>query len=192
MLYLCDSDNMDEEKTFPVHIEEKKESKEDTIELNFIKKPFFWQITSVVLLILFVISLFAAFGSPTAFAVKDVGGSAAKERVQNYVETVLAGRAVAVLGEVNEVAGLYEIDLTIQGQTIESYVTKDGVLFFPTSIDLDEFERFGGQLPVISDTEVSNIEPVEEISDTKPVDNTEDSADTEIEDNGDAKEAFEE
>ena len=115
--------------------------KEETYDIGFVKKPIFWQLSSVVLLILLVISLFSVFGSPTGFSVKDVGAAAAKERVENYVKTVLQGRVNATVGDPIEEEGLYRIDILIQGQKVKSYVTKDSKLFFPNVVDFDEFDK---------------------------------------------------
>ncbi|MFH1656462.1 MAG: thioredoxin family protein [Candidatus Nealsonbacteria bacterium] len=52
---------------------------------------------------------------------------------------LLKGQATAILGETSEENGLYKIKFNINGQDIESYLTKDGNLFFPEAIKLNEF-----------------------------------------------------
>lgn len=127
------------------------EKKNDSVDISFIKKPVFWQAISVVLLILFLVSLVTGFGfGPSGAVVKDIGASDVKAKVDNYVETVLQGRIPATIGDAVEEAGLYKINIYIQGQSVESYITKDGRLFFPNVVDLEEFEKLGGVLPTIA------------------------------------------
>lgn len=127
----------------PVKPKEEKASGGD-VGGGFIKRPLFWQLTSVLLLILFFVSLLSGFGGgPSGAAVQDIGSGDVKEKVQDYVDTVLQGRFPATLGDVVEEAGLYKIEVSIEGQTIESYVTKDGRLFFPNVVDLELFEELG-------------------------------------------------
>jgi len=118
---------------------EPKKEEEKEIKLNFLKKAQFWQITSIVFIILFFVSLF--FASPGG----GISQEQAKNRVQSYVDTVIAGRAVATLGDVSESNDLYKIELNLEGQSVDSYITKDGKIFFPSGIDLDRF--FDNPLP---------------------------------------------
>ncbi len=50
---------------------------------------------------------------------------------------ILGGQAEASLTEVLEEKGLYKMKLSIGGQEITSYATRDGKLFFPDVIDLE-------------------------------------------------------
>ncbi len=74
----------------------------------------------------------------------DTGGKVvAKEEVSekalNYInKNLLRGMATASIKEILEENGLYKIDIDIQGQQISTYVTKDGELFFPEGIKLNE------------------------------------------------------
>ncbi len=148
-------------KEFPVHTSQKDEvklnvlkekeavqehpaTKEERVDVGFIKRPFFWQITSVILLVLFIVSLFSAFSGVTGYTVKDLGSENAREQVKEYVDAVLQGRFVADIGPAVEDGGLYKILVQIQGQEITSYVTKDGRLFFPTVVDLEQVKALGG------------------------------------------------
>ncbi len=139
----------DTSKVFPLNVDKEKimeKKEEETVDLGFLKKPFFWQITSVLFIILFIISLFSIFGdnAVTGAAVADIGATEVHAKVKDYVDTILRGQVTATLSDPVEEAGMYQIDVSIQGQTITSYVTKDGKLFFPTVVDLDEFKALGG------------------------------------------------
>ncbi len=157
-----------ESSIVPLKVEKKEEEggKEEVYDLSFLKKPFFWQLTSVILLILLVISLFSAFSSPTGAVVNDIGGDDAKEKVQDYVDAVLQDRFSAALGDAVEEGGLYRIDVYIQGQTIQSYITKDGKLFFPNVIDLDRFKALANAGVVVPTIDKSGAAQFEDLNDT--------------------------
>lgn len=61
-------------------------------------------------------------------------------RVLVYINNVLlAGRATAKLESISEERGLYKIKISVgDGQIIESYATKNGEMFFPQGIVLEE------------------------------------------------------
>lgn len=110
------------------------------------KRIQFWQILSVVVIILLVISVISLFslgnsGATGATVGPTITVEQAKEEARGYIDTILAGRASATFGEVTEEAGLYKIPIDLQGQTFDSYITKDGKIFFPTGVNLKEFEE---------------------------------------------------
>ena len=73
-------------------------------------------------------------GVPGALSLEE-----AAERAINYINSVaLNGQATASLLEVIEESGLYKIRLTIENQTYESYVTKDGKILFPQGTKISE------------------------------------------------------
>ena len=94
-----------------------------------------WQIITIILGILLIISLFTnGFGS--------FYFGSSKEKVANDVINfvngeLLQGQAVALLNSISEEKGLYKLNLNVAGQQIDAYVTKDGSLFFPQGISLD-------------------------------------------------------
>jgi protein-disulfide isomerase len=99
-----------------------------------------WQIVTIVLGLLLVVSLFT-----NGFNSLDLNlASGSKEEIANNVinfvnDELLQGQAVALLNELSEENGLYKLDLDIAGQQVDAYVTKDGSLFFPQGIELEEF-----------------------------------------------------
>jgi len=118
---------------------------ESEIKTNEEKKPIFsriqfWQGLSVLFILLFIISLFVGFRGSDNTSITGatvISKDAAKEKVQDYIDTVLRGRATATIDEIKEENGLYKMKVNLAGQIIDSYATKDGKLFFPNVIDLD-------------------------------------------------------
>ncbi len=133
--------------------------KKDEIKLkiNFLRKIQFWQVLSTMFIILFVISLFIIFSSNGG-----ISEAEAKNKIRAYVDNALAGRVVATIGEVSEKSGLYKVQITIQGQDIDSYITKDGELFFPTGVDLERIN----EMPGLPGNVARNVNDDNEISQT--------------------------
>ena len=86
-----------------------------------------WHITSGVLLALLIVSIFTDgfnFG---------LSKEEASARVVSYVRGLPNIGSVS-LNDVESEKDLYKLSLVVDGQQIESYVTKDGSLLFPTGI----------------------------------------------------------
>ncbi len=102
-------------------------------------KPNVWKITALVMTMLFIVSILT--GGFTAFAVSGAGSltgeQAAKKAVDYLNENLLQGRATAKTLSVKEANGMYSVKLDISGMEYDSYITKDGSLLFPTSVDLN-------------------------------------------------------
>mgnify|MGYP000589582880 CR=1 FL=1 len=106
-----------------------------------------WPIISVALVVLLALSIVTAGFGITAGATglnDDTSGSgqlSSKEvasEVSSYINKMLQGQAsVKVLSVENE-NGLYHMQFSIADRLYDSYVTKDGKLFFPTFINLTE------------------------------------------------------
>ncbi len=63
----------------------------------------------------------------------------AAEKAINFInQNFLSGGITASLIEVSEEMGLYKIKFDIEGQEIESYLTRDGKLLFPEAINITE------------------------------------------------------
>lgn len=62
----------------------------------------------------------------------------ARVKVENFVNTYLmTGGAKVTISNVTESYGLYKMKINIgEGQTVDSYVSKDGKLFFPQALDI--------------------------------------------------------
>ena len=140
----------------------KKHSDEIKV-VNIFKKIQFWQALSVIFIILFIVSLFFITSNANS-----ISKTEAKNKVQAYVDRILAGRAVAEIGNIDEKNGLYSVQLTLQGQNVESYITKDGELFFPAAVELDKITNL--PLPTNDASAEGDNVIVEEVSiDDDPV-----------------------
>lgn len=65
----------------------------------------------------------------------------AGEKAMDFInEDLLRGTATASLIEAVEENGLYKVKFSIEGRELESYITRDGKLFFPEGISLTEVE----------------------------------------------------
>ena len=111
------------------HSHEKKSSINESI-----KKMTFWQKVSVVLVLLLIVSIFT-----NGFRIGSGKGSISKN-VEDYLNTyVLAGQGMtAKVTGISEANGLYKITLNVSGRSFDTYVTKDGKLLFPSTIDLTQ------------------------------------------------------
>jgi thiol-disulfide isomerase/thioredoxin len=68
-------------------------------------------------------------------------GQQVAEKAINYInENILKGNGTASLVNVGEENGYYKIKFSLQGNEMDSYVTKDGKLFFPEVINLDQVQ----------------------------------------------------
>jgi len=102
------------------------------------KKLSTWKIVSTVLAVLLIVSIFTAgFSSLTG-----IGSKLSKKEVSKKVETFLNENLLqgttGSIENVEDIGGLYRLELEIAGKKYDSYVTKDGNLLFPTAIDLTQ------------------------------------------------------
>jgi glutaredoxin len=104
-----------------------------------VKTSTLWQAVAGVLAVVLVVSILTG-----GFAFKKAGAISADEAATNAIDFIntrleLAGANVtATLDGVVEKNGLYAVTLSIEGQQMESYVTKDGQLLFPQAIPMVE------------------------------------------------------
>ena len=118
-----------------------------------LRKVHFWEIASILLLII----LFASFS-------KDIFSPSQEEigkRVTEYINTnILQGQGEAVLESIEERGDLYLLTLSIDGQPFESYATKDGKLIFPQGI---EIETNGEVIPATGGSVVNTCEHIDKV-----------------------------
>ncbi|MEK6922447.1 MAG: hypothetical protein AABX08_01450 [Nanoarchaeota archaeon] len=131
------------------------------VRLDFFKKMQFWQFLSVIFLVLFIVSLFFIGGSG------GITKTEARNKVQSYVDTVLAGRVVANVGEASAEGNLYLVPISIAGQNINSYITKDGRLFFPSGVEIDSILENPPPVLDAGDQAVDEV-PLEGVDNTGP------------------------
>ena len=133
-----------------------------------------WQISTIILGILLVISVFTGGFNGTKSAdgtgqeVTDstnpesaslTGQAVADKAIEFINQNLLQGQATATLESVVESRGLYNLKLNINGQELDSYATKDGQMFFPQAIDLSEPPEAPQQAPPqdIQKTDTPNV-----------------------------------
>ena len=65
----------------------------------------------------------------------------AKEIALNFVNNqMLQGQVLANITDVEEERGVYKLKLVVSGNPFDSYMTKDGKIFFTEGILIDEFD----------------------------------------------------
>ncbi|MBU0460332.1 MAG: thioredoxin domain-containing protein [Nanoarchaeota archaeon] len=104
-----------------------------------------WKAISGILVILLIISIFtqgfnfADGAGVTGAATAELSLSEAEEQALTYVNTnLLQPPFTAELESSEDVGSMYKITLSVAGQEIDSYLTKDGELFFPQGFDTSE------------------------------------------------------
>ena len=111
----------------------------------------FWMILTVILAILLVISiayfgeLFGKISNPTNSLDKQV----VADKVINYVNSnVLTDGSKATLISVEENSGVYAIKISLSGNTVDAYATKDGTMLFPAALEVTN----GSTKPIVNPT----------------------------------------
>jgi len=98
-------------------------------------KTNYWMIATLALIVLLGVSYFT-----NGFDSLSSGGLTKEEaavKTISFVNTnLLQGESVAKLGAVTEEKGLYNVKLSVSGQEFNSFITKDGELFFPQGIEM--------------------------------------------------------
>lgn len=67
----------------------------------------------------------------------------AKTKAETFInESLLPAGVTASIGEVSEANGLYKMPLTLpDGTNVDTYITKDGQLFFPEGMNIEEITQ---------------------------------------------------
>ena len=100
-----------------------------------------WKALTGITLVLLALSIFTqgfnfAETSPTGAVAVTLGE--AEGKALDYVNSqLLQPPFVATIDSSEELDNLYKIVLSVAGQTVDSYVTKDGKFFFPQGFDID-------------------------------------------------------
>jgi len=117
------------------HKEIKKEHKNLKI-----KKERIWKITTGVLGLLLVISIFTnGFNIKGGVGVGGISSQAASVKAVDYINNYLLEPGTsASLIDVKEEGNLYNVQMDIGGREYDSYITKDGSLLFPSAVDLNQ------------------------------------------------------
>lgn len=99
-----------------------------------------WQIASVILGLLLIISIIThgfSRGYDSGAVVK-VTAQEAADRVIAYLD---AKGTTATIISVREIGELYSLELVMEGRSYNSYVTKDGSFLFPSGLELAEVKE---------------------------------------------------
>ena len=125
------------------------------------KKISAWKILTFVFAILLIVSL-ATDGFNLS---KGLSKEAAKQKADDFIQNNLISGGVAIdIDDIKEENGLYILDVAVTSegvtQNVESYITKDGKLFFPQAIEMDTFKAPQIQQPVIAEVSEDD-DPVE-------------------------------
>jgi len=113
-----------------------EESKQGT---GMFKETSTWQALTAIVVILLLLSILT---QGFRFSEKEGVGSAitlteAQTKAVSYVNTkLLQPPFTAEVKSAEETATLYKFKLSVAGQEVDSYMTKDGALFFPQGLDL--------------------------------------------------------
>ena len=105
-----------------------------------VKKATVWKWVSIALGILLITSLYFNFSNKGIGVTGDtVPIDKATDEAVDYINTyLLQPGTTAILNSKSDVGELYKIDIGIDGQQYESYITKDGKMFFTSGIDMTE------------------------------------------------------
>ena len=134
-----------------------------TISKFFDKNKVSSKITPIVLVVALVIIGFISFSPSTKKSVsKEKAATISEEFINSYL---MEPGSKASIVSVTEEYGLYKIKVDITSSIVDSYLSKDGKLFFPQALNIEEVSSEG------SPTESAANAPVAEITNKndKPV-----------------------
>ena len=143
---------MDKEKN--ESLEETKEEKKDNNKKISKKKLVFVIISGIVLIILGLL-VFKLSPKKSVLSIEE-----AKSKAENFINNnLMLPGTKATIKEISEEYGLYKLSIDLGsagvGELIDSYISQDGELFFPQSINIKEYEE-GSDSSLQESTEVSN------------------------------------
>lgn len=97
----------------------------------------FWKIMTLLLIIALAVSVWShGFNFSTE---KTLSITEAQDKTLQYVNTkLLQPPFVAEITKAEDAGSLYKLTLSVAGQTIDSYLTKDGKIFFPQGMEIKE------------------------------------------------------
>jgi len=141
-----------EEKTEKIEVKEevKAESTMSTPPVNpwaddnkeeggMFKEVSTWKALTGIVIILLVFSIFTQGFHFTDVAASSLTAAQAQEKTLNYVNNFLLEPPYqATVESTKEVNGLYQVALSVDGQVVNSYLSKDGKLFFPQGFEVIE------------------------------------------------------
>ena len=99
-----------------------------------------WKVIAGILLILLVASVYTSgFGLTGSATVSELSMGDAEQKALDYVNTnLLQEPFFAEISSSEDAGSLYQVTLLVAGQEVQSYITKDGSLFFPQGFPVNE------------------------------------------------------
>ncbi|MBI2665066.1 cupredoxin domain-containing protein [Candidatus Woesearchaeota archaeon] len=142
--------------------------KEETQETSFFKGVSTWKSITAIVIILLVISVFTQ-GFQFSETATELSISQAEEKALDYVNNnLLRPPFLAEVKKSEDTGNLYKITLGVAGEEVDSYLTKDGKIFFPQGFNTEE--SLSDSLETVDE---NNVEGVEEEEDVEVVEGTE-------------------
>lgn len=105
----------------------------------FKKESPYSKVTSVILVLILVVIAFLSFYPLVKKTVnKKEAISIAEEFINEYL---MQPGSKATVVEISSEYGLYKLEIDIGSSVVDSYLTKDGKLFFPQALDINEIDE---------------------------------------------------
>lgn len=138
--------------------------------MSIIKKLFerdvFMRVTLPILLVL-ALAVIALMSFQRPNNNQDLSEEAAKIKAESFINSYLmqSGTSASIM-EISEEYGLYKLKIDIISDIVESYLSKDGRLFFPQALNIDEIS---GTEPNTGDNAAAPVSTVDIKSDQPTV-----------------------
>src|SRR3989338_2844976 len=106
---------------------------------GFFKDASTWKAITGIVVVLLLLSIFTDGFQFSEGSSPELSVSEAEEKAANYVNSnLLRPPFSAIVSHTEEVDDLYKVTLSVAGEEIDSYLTKDGKLFFTQGFRTDE------------------------------------------------------
>ncbi len=137
-----EKDKKDKKKSKDKKSKKKKKSKsgkKDSKERVMLREDAsIWQVaTGVLAVLVIIVGVYALQGPGTGVQAKDKA-TVSEEASKAISNKLLQGKAEATLKNLEGTNGVYKGEITVQGQTSEVYITKDGELLFLRAVPLTQ------------------------------------------------------
>ena len=110
-----------------------------------------WKIITGILVILLVASVFTSGFSFSNATPTSITLDQAKAKTLSYVnDNLLQPPFTAEISDAQDLGNFYQLTLSVAGQDVESYLTKDGKMFFPQGFALDEVKAAATEKVAVS------------------------------------------
>ena len=135
-----------EKKSEPVHIKKELKSEQkpkvSAVKQNqesLFDKMSTWQAVAGILAALLLLSVFTSGFIVASSTSESISMNEAESLAINYVNSnLLQAPFTAELESSSDEGDLYRLTITVAGQSVDSYMTKDGRIFFPQGFDTSE------------------------------------------------------